>query len=213
MNGINKKVLIPMIIGIVLLLVILGSVTYAYFAVGTNNDFGTQTITAGAGEVGTVILRGPNASLRMDLSLPDMMGSNAGKTYYASSLGKTETPTEEVIGEATATGTGTYTCNYSMKIEDNSNSIYDKFQAMNGKSTEQIVLTVNGVDYDFDEANLFPKTINGTLSGISVDSPQTITAGLRLVNSSSVNQTALADSSITLTFSMESFECEIATSQ
>jgi len=206
MKVVNKKILVPTIIGITFLIMLIIGTAYAYFSVNTRYDF-SASASATTPAIGSVVLQGTNQTLSMDLTRSDMMSNNAG-TYYASFNGKTKTPTEEVIGVASVDGEGTYTCDYTIKIDDNSNSIYDKFQSMTGKSEGQIVLTVNGVDYDFSISNLFPKTISGTLSGISESTPQNITAGLKFVNSSSIDQSALTDSNITLSFTTESFSCE-----
>jgi len=206
MNWKNKKILVSTIIGVTFFLLLIIGTAYAYFSVNSRYDF-SASASATTPAIGSVVLQGTNQTLSMDLTRSDMMSNNAG-TYYASFNGKTKTPTEEVIGVASVDGAGTYTCNYTIKIDDNSNSIYDKFQNMTGKSEGQIVLTVNGLDYDFNTSNLFPKRISGTLSGISESTPQNITAGLKFVNSSTVDQSALADSNITLSFTTESFSCE-----
>jgi len=206
MKVVNKKILVPTIIGITFLIMLIIGTAYAYFSVNTRYDF-SASASATTPKVGSVTFQGTNQILSMDLTRADMMSNNAGR-YYASFNGKTKIPTEEVIGVASVDGEGTYSCDYTIKIDDNSNSIYDKFQSMAGKSEGQIVLTVNGVDYDFNTSNLFPKRISGTLSGISETSPQNITAGLKFVNSSSINQSALKESSISLSFIAESFSCE-----
>jgi len=213
MEFVNKKILTPTFIGVAFLVILVISATYAYFRVDTTNDFKTTTLIAETGEQGIVSLRGTNSNISMQITENDMAKGKGGKTYYASSNGKTETPTEEVIGVASATGSGTFSCSYTLKVDDNTNSMYDAFQGMKDKSEGQLILTVNGVDYDFYEANLFPKEISGTIEEISSTTPQNITAGLRLINSSSIDQSALAGTNITLSFTMESFSCSAVPSK
>jgi len=206
MKDVNKKILLSTIVGVTFLILLIVGTAYAYFEVNTRYDF-SASASATTPEVGSVVLRGTGKTLSMDLTRVDMMSENAD-IYYASFNGKTKTPTEEVIGVASVDGEGTYTCSYTIKIDDNSNSIYDKFQNMTGKSNGQIVMTVNGVDYDFNTSNLFPKSISGTLNGITENTPQNITAGLKFVNSNTIDQSVLINSSITLSFTTESFSCE-----
>ena len=69
----KKKVLVPIVIGVLTLLVLVIGATYAYFAVGINNNFGTTTISASADDVGTVTLTNINSTLSMSLTAADMM--------------------------------------------------------------------------------------------------------------------------------------------
>ena len=78
---------------------------------------------------------------------------------------------------------------------------------MTGKSAGQIVLTVNGTAYDFNTASLFPKTISGTMTGLTSSASQNITAQLKFVNKASVDQSSLAGKTITLTFTVSNFSC------
>ena len=115
MNEDNKKKKYLFIIGLVALLILVLGASYAYFAVSTISNFGTRTINAQAGGIGTVTLDGNNAQLNLSVSALDMAQSNA-KAYYASASGKTATPTEEVIGTASvtpSTDTNYYHCTYA----------------------------------------------------------------------------------------------------
>ena len=71
----KKKVLVPIVVGVLTLLVLVIGATYAYFAVGINNNFGTTTISASADNVGTVTLTNINSTLSMSLTAADMMRS------------------------------------------------------------------------------------------------------------------------------------------
>ena len=202
----TKRVIIPIIISVATLILLTVGATYAYFSVNTTNNFGTKTITTSAESVGNVALSTGN-NLILDLTAKDMMNQGSDLAYYASSSGKTTTPTIEKIGTATVTGEGMYNCTYKLTMNDNSNSMYDVFQGMNTKSAGQIILTVNGTEYDFNTSGLFSKEISGTMYGLTSDEARDITASLKIVNKTIVDQTALAGSNITITFSATAFEC------
>ena len=203
----NKKIIILTAIAILVLLTLIIGATYAYFLVGITNNFGTKTITATTPSIGSVALTQGN-NLLLDLTAADMMNKNSDTIYYASSSGTTTSSTTENIGVATVTGLGTYNCSYSLKMDDSTNSLYDKFQSMDTKSIGQIVLTINGVEYDFNTADLFPKIISGTMNGLSSSNIGYITAQLKVVNKTNVDQSALSGSNLSITFTIESFNCE-----
>ena len=202
----TKKVIIPIIISVATLILLTVGATYAYFNIGGTNNFGTKTITTSAESIGNVALS-TGTNLTLDLSAKQMMDNGSDLAYYASSTGTTTTPTTEKIGTATVTGEGIYNCTYKITMNDNSSSMYDVFQGMSTKSTGQIILTVNGTEYDFNTAGLFSKEISGTMYGLTSDEARDITASLKIVNKTSVDQNALAGSNITITFSATSFEC------
>ena len=202
----NKKVIVPTIVAIITLVMLTVGATYAYFTVSATNSFGTKTITATTPSVGSVALS-TGSNLTMTLTAAQMMKQSSDVTYYASPSGATTTATTSNIGTAKVTGSGTFTCTYSLSVTDNDNSLYDAFQSMTGKSTGQIVLTVNGTSYDFNTASLFPKTISGTMTGLTSSASQNITAQLKFVNKTSVDQSSLAGKSITLTFTVSNFSC------
>lgn len=203
-----KKVLIPAIIAVVTLVILTVGATYAYFSVSsTSSGYTTRTVNAQAPDIGSVALTS-GTNLTMNLTASQMMLPANETTYYASSSGTTTTATTENIGTAKVTGSGTFTCNYTLTVSaSGTKNMYDTFQSMSNKSTGQIVLTVNGTSYDFNTASLFPKTINGTMTGLTSSASQNITAQLKLVNSKTIDQTALAGTDITLSFAVSSFSC------
>ena len=77
----NNKRIIPLVIGIITVAMLIIGATYAYFAVGTTNNFGTTTINATAENVGTVTLSNTNSTLSMDLTAADMMRKTAWCLY------------------------------------------------------------------------------------------------------------------------------------
>ena len=204
----TQKILMPTIFAILTLIILTVGATYAYFSVETSKVTETAKINASLEELGNVSLAG-KSDISVTLTASDMANKGSDKTYYASASGKTTTATSPVIATATAEGNGTFSCNYTIKVDDNSSSMYDAFQSMSTKSTGQIVLTVGTNTYDFNTSGLFPKTISGTLTGITKTASKNITAQLKIVNKYNVNQSALAGKSLNLTFTVQEFSCVV----
>ncbi len=213
MNEINnKRNKLLFVLGIIALLLVVIGATYAYFAVTTVNNFGTSTINAQAGNIGTVTLNGNSAQLNMSLTALDMVQGNSDITYYASSSGKTTTPTEEVIGTASVSptsDTNTYHCTYTLSVtHSGTNDMYTVFSGATNKSAGQIILTINGVDYDFNDGWPTSNQVSGSFY-IKGTQTKNITAGFRIINKSNVNQNYLANTDISISISLvnNSFSC------
>ena len=205
----KKKVLVPIVIGVLTLLVLVIGATYAYFAVGINNNFGTTTISASADDVGTVTLTNINSTLSMSLTAADMMVSNAG-SYYATPTGKSTTENMAwEIGRATVTpntDTNYYSCDYTLSVSNTgTTNMYTAFGNMTNKSAGQIVFQINDTTYDW-YTNGMPNSYTGNMI-VSVDNPGHITAGLKLVNDGRIDQTALAGTDIAITIQATNFSC------
>ncbi len=208
----SMKVILPAIIAVLTLILLTVGATYAYFSVGTSaTGFTERQAQASADAMGNVVLSS-GTNLSMSVTAAQMMKQTNDVTYYASSSGTKTSPTTETIGTAKVEGAGTFKCTYKLTVSaTGTNNMYTKFQGMTGKSTGQLVLTVNNggtaTTMDFNTASLFPKTINGTMTGLTSTSSKTITAQLKLVNSKTVDQTALAGTDITIKFNVSDFEC------
>ena len=205
----NKKAIITLVVGIGVLLVLIFSATFAYFSVTSRNNFGTKTITGTAEATGSVALNGTSTSLRLNLSGTDMMKGEDDITYWATSDGTPSTTQNIVtIGSTQVTGPGYYNCDYTLSVTGTgTNNMYTAFQGMSGKSTEQIVLKIGDTKYDFNTANLFPITINGTLNGVTGSSVKSLTAEFYIVNKETVVQDALAGKDLNITITATSFSC------
>ena len=216
----NKKNKNLFALGLVVLLLAVFGATYAYFAVTTVNNFGTSTINAQAGGIGTVTLDGNNAQLNLSVSALDMAQSNA-KAYYASASGKTATPTEEVIGTASvtpSTDTNYYHCTYTLTVSQSyagTKNLYNIFKGTEQvnsttytSSANELVLIVNGEEYDL-HTNTLPKDIDGEFY-VKVGSPATITAGLKFNNFNDKQQQLLGGSGVNISIVVKNgtFECE-----
>ncbi len=209
-----------------MLLFIVGA-SYAYFSVGTTNNFGTHTISGTMEGVGSVSLVSTGNNISLNLSAADMMQEQYSKRYYGSTDG-TPISTDNIddaiikLADATVTGPGTYDCDYTMQITaTGTNNMYTAFQGMSGKSNYQIQLGIgdyyffydgpNGHLYDFNAAGLFPITYQGHFSEISSSNSVDIYGAFRIVNENNINQTALAGTDIQMTATVTSFTCTAVT--
>jgi len=208
MEKMNKKMVIKFSLGIILLVVLVVGATFAYFTMNNSIDSSPTNLNAELDEVGNVaLISGDN--LNLEISQYDMKNKDKDVSYYASKNGKVLTETEEVIAYTSVVGNGLFDCSYTLTVTDKgTNSIYNAFQNMSGKSENQIVLTINGEDYDFNTDNLFPLAINGTLNSVSETMVQEIKAKLKLVNKTNIDQSALAGTDIYLDFGIDKFECK-----
>ena len=214
MDNNTTKIILPMVIAVATLIVVVIGATYAYFSVTATNNFGTRTVTATAPSVGSVTLS-TGSDLSMSLTAAQMMKKGSDTNYYAQSgSGKaaTETATTVDIGSLVATS-GTFSCDYTISVTaTGTNNMYTAFQGMTGKSAGQIVLTVtpfgnSAQTLDFNTANLFTnKTITGTVTGVSTTAKK-LQAQLKVVNKTSVDQTALAGKDITISFGVTALTC------
>ena len=173
----KKKVLVPTIVAVVTLIALVAGATYAYFAVGTTNNFGTTNINATAENVGTVALNA-GSDLSLSVTAVDMMAKFNEETpvdvnYYAT-VGET-TPnhtndsTPITIGSAAVTGPGTFNCNYTLEVTPSytgETARSSMLQQLNGMvspepTTGQLILYVNGTSYD-----LYTLVHNNNLSDV-----------------------------------------------
>ena len=78
----KKKTIITLTIGILIMLVLVISSTYAYFQVNTANNNTSSNITAKAGKIGLATLKQGISNLHIKLTNNDMSLNNANKEYY-----------------------------------------------------------------------------------------------------------------------------------
>ncbi len=223
----RKKVVAPLIIGILCMFILLGGATYAYFVTNTTNSFGTKTITGQADATGSVALIGTNASLYLNLDRTLMAQGANDTTYWAVTTNTTPSTTQNVVtvGSTSVNGAGYFNCNYTLNVAaSGTNNMYTAFQGMSGKSERQIFAFLgdeyfiatggnygNGLFLDFYTANLFPSTFTGHIKGISANNPGELYGIMTINNSSPINQTALAGTDIIITATVTSFTCKAAT--
>jgi len=202
----NKKILIPTIVAVSTLILLVFGATYAYFTIGSTNNFGTKDLSATIEDMAdAVVLEKIENELSLNVTRAMMSEDNAGTTYYASG---SETPAN--IAKISVAGEGRYACDYTISVTKSAsspeNDLYTVFQGMSTKSWKQLFLKISNRHYDFSTSDLFPITYSGTKGGITKDTPQYITANLALLNRN-VNQNALKGKDITLTFEVTEFDC------
>jgi hypothetical protein len=207
----RKKITKLSILGFAVLLSFVIGATYAYFSVTAVSNFGTSTINAAAGPIGTVTLNGSGANLNMSLTALDMVQGNNPVTYYASPSGKTTTPTTVTLGTASLspnTDTNNYHCTVTLSVtHTGTNDMYNKFNHKTGnvydytnRSYNQIVLTIDGTDYDFYDAWPTNNQVNISFN-VDKDHTKDITASFMMVNKT-YDQSYLADTDIQITIGM-----------
>lgn len=205
----DKRVIILTIIGVAILVLFVIGATYAYFSVPVKNNFTKTNISSTVESIGVVTMS-PGSDISMEITSGQMMKMDTDVAYYGSSEGTTEEETSEIIGTASVSGNGVFNCTYDLVMNaTGTNNMYDAVQGMTDKEG-QLILTVNGVRYDFSTTNLFPKTISGEMLGLTEGVNQELTAQLKLVNSSGVEQNALVGTDINITFELKNFNCKIA---
>ena len=217
---IDKKQLKLTILAVVTLIALIAGATYAYFSVGTSNNFGTSTINATADSVGNVILQGSNANLTLNVTAVDMARGENNIAYYASTEGKKTTRTEEVVATATVspkTDTNYYHCSYTLRVtqsytgDKNMYNIFKGTQQVDNKtytaSENELILLVNGQGYDL-QSNVLPKEIEGEFY-IKGEQEVELKAGLQLNNLANKDQTLLAGSGVNLSIEVKAgtFTC------
>ncbi len=207
----KKKAITSLIVVVITLIGLVISATYAYYGADTSNSFGTKTMTAGAETTGNVALNGINATIYLNLTTANMRKETNDITYWGVTSGDPVTTQNVVtIGSTSVTGGKTYNCSYSGTVTaSGTNNMYTAFQSMTGKSADQIVLKIGENTYDFNTANLFPISISGTLNGLTSSNVANITAEFYLVNKSSVDQTDLAGTDISINVSITNFSCTV----
>jgi len=201
----NKKILIPTIVAVATLVLLVFGATYAYFTVGSTNNFGTKELNATLEDMAdAVVLEQVESTLSLNVTRAMMSEDNSGTTYYASG---SSTPAN--IAKISTSGEGMYACTYTIKVTKSASSAEnDLYTAIQGMSQMygNASLILNGKHYDFLSTNLFPITHIGTIHGITEDTPQYITANM-LIKNSIANQNELKGKDITLTFEVTEFNC------
>ena len=135
----KKKVIVPIIIGVVVLIAIVVGITYAYFE-ANNTASGTTNLDVSAEKVGTVIVQNPTENLYLKLSAYEMQESLAGETYYA-----------------TATN-GTGASVYSSEAEDN---VLANYTISGGE--EDTIYNCTSIDAPASQLSIHARTINACI--------------------------------------------------
>ena len=226
----NKKILIPTIVAVVTLIVLVVGATYAYFTVGATNNFETRTIEASADSVGVVTLTSSEDNLYLNLPAHLMMKDAIPEgeddvIYYATTdpdgLPTTEA-TKYTAATFTLTGEGTYECSVDYDL-DISGTMFEKAQELVDDYIAHIVISGYGYEfthwlvsyssgdevYDDDECATNGKcTSNFKFKiGDSYGNEQKVSWISGIVNSSAIDQSVYAGTSMTAELDITNFSC------
>lgn len=209
MNSQTKKIIFPTLIVIIIMVIFVIGVTFAYFSVVINNDFEIIKINGAVEPTGSISVKSEN-DLLLNISTEKMMDMGKDVTYYATVDGiPAETTQEVAIASIVVSGENTMKCNYKLTgTISGTNNMYEAFKNMKGSSPGQLVLSVNGIDYDLYDIS-FPLSISGETENLTSKTINEIKASFKVVNKTNVNQNALAGTDLTISFSADEFNCEI----
>lgn len=204
----NKKVIISTIIMVIVLVFLIVGASYAYFTSTVSNDSKTTNANVNTSAASTATLVSKD-NLSLNLTREQMMNKGKNVTYYATTTGNPSTSeTNVIIGVASVSGQDKMECDYSLALSySGTNNMITAFSNMADKSDNQIILNVDGVDYDIFKTK--PSIINGTIKDLSSSSSKNIFASFRIVNRTDKNQTALSGTDITISFNMSKFTCKV----
>ena len=207
----TKVAIIQLVLAAFSLIIVTIGATYAYFKIDIKSNNQSTKINTKIQDVGCIILSKKTSNMFMNLTSVNMIKQDSDINFYASSEGKTTEPTEEVLSTITVSGEGVFNCEYDLVINaSNQENMYTVFQNMSQKSWNQIILTANGINYDFNTENLFPIRKHFTINDLEEENPAEITGALKIVNRKDIDQSDLAGTNINLSFAVENFNCQIS---
>lgn len=202
----KKRNIILITIIVLTILMLIGGVAYAYFAVSTSNVNNTS-VDVNVEDVGVVTLSG-GKTLHINLVASDMAEQKAGTSYYATVGEDNYSLTEENIEVAKATLNGGsndlyYGCTFNLNTSVTGNM---KDYLKNGDAK----IVYSGIlDKEEDLTNLTEnKEISITMNGDG--SVKTLNAYV-VFNNTYVEQNDIAGKNLKITITPENFECDILT--
>ena len=210
----SRKLILPMLVAIVTLGLLVIGATFAYIRVGTDTTYGTNTIKTSIPLTGSASITS-GTSISMTLTYDQVTNNSSEQTYYATSSGPNTNPNTQQI--ATIQGLiGTVDCTYTLNVKG---SPADMAKNAVGLGQDLFVLTIQHFDgsgsehtdtFDFHNSYTGSNQINsetgvnltGKVTGISASNTKNIYAQLKYKNSPSVDQSKLANTSATFTFTV-----------
>ena len=211
-NNTPKKVIISTAIGIVSMLIIIVGATYAYWNAKGTVNFNTATITYETEDKSIIVLNGTTGLLTLGtIEGTDMPKVANNIVYYAGEEDKSRTPQEVTIGVATydeEDDRNIYRCTFTLALtHGGSADLIDRFlsDGYTNRSEGQIIITVNGVEYDINDG--FPSTITG-YTDVDIYHPGSINVGMKFVNIGTLNQDYLIETNGHININVTSFNCQ-----
>jgi len=215
----NKKILVPTIVAVATLVLLVFGATYAYFTIGSTNNFGTKELNATVEDVAdAVVLEQVENELSLSITRTMMDGFNVGTYYYASG---SDTPAN--IAKMSVAGDGIYKCNYKLTITKSASSTAnDLYKAIVENGVEfndpeldetimpdEALFYINNSRYFLTESNLFPMVIEDTIYNISKDTPKYLVSNLMIANAEHP-QNSIKGKDMKLTYTITNFDCELS---
>ncbi len=131
------------------------------------------------------------------------------------------------LAHTNVTGDEVYNCNYTLNASvSGTNNLYSVFQRWASKTSNQIMLHFdtnprntatcyanycsNYREYDFNTSNLFPINVTGTIIGARRLGDKGIYGNISFTGLCNLEQNILADKEITISLSVPTFNCSIA---
>ena len=215
----KKKTIVGITIGMVSLLIMVIGAAYAYWNAKGIVNFNTATISYETEDKSLIILNGTSANLTLGAIIgDDMVKMRNDVVYYAGTENKTTTPTEVTLGVVSydnKNDINNYRCQFTLSLTHSGTAdIINRFLSeTNGepdyenRSAGQIILTVNGVEYDLNDG--FPSTITGYVD-VNGKKDVPINVGLKFVNLKNVDQEYLINTNgmISINVASNGFTCE-----
>lgn len=213
-DGNKRKKTRVLVVAVLALFVLVLGATYAYFEATTISNFGTTNIYADTGGIGTVVIEGVDAQLRLNLTANELSENMAGSSFFATEDGTPVTHNHEetlgVISVTPSTDTNRYKCTYKVNVtHSGTNDMYNKFtNNYTNKSADQIKLILNGKRYDWNSG--MPTEIQEEFY-IYGGETKSITGGLQFINSRTINQAEITGTDILINLEIKpnSLSCTV----
>jgi len=209
----NKKVIVPIIIGITLLIALIIGATYAYFQ-ATNNASGTTNLDATTEAIGNVTVTNPTENLYLKLSAYEMHEDQKNNSYYATSTNgdgvvyASEKENNVFANYSISGGTEetTYNCTFKLNItkpqDIRSGDMNLEISLLNGAK-------INGGSTLTTDLYNASSSYNVEFSAKGNGQGNLITGDIRLNNTTSI-QDHLIGHTLSTSISVSNLECEVA---
>jgi len=209
----KKKVLIPIIIGIAVLVLLVAGATYAYFQ-ATNNASGTTNLDATTEAIGNVVVTNPTENLYLKLSAYEMHEDQKNTSYYATATNgdgvvyASERENNVFANYSIEGGTEetTYNCTFKLNItkpqDIRSGDMNLEISLLNGAK-------INGGNTLTTDLYNAASSYNVEFSAKGNGTGNLITGDIKLNNTTSV-QDHLIGHTLSTSISVSNLECEVA---
>ena len=205
----KKNTMLLSVIAVATLLVAVVGATFAYFTATSNTNGTTAGVTATTGTLSTVNLNGSAKTLKIDTVVGDFAYTDTDREpYYATTTtGYASEAQNHVLGQVSVAGDGKFNCTYSIKVTGT--NVPADMIAADGK----VVVTGSGITggtLNIADLTTTGTTINGSFTGLTKASSDTITVDAYLVNTSQPQnylQGLTGDSALKIDVAVSAFSC------